>query len=49
MTDAVARFASAEHHPDEGTSGSYLDSRGGCFSDWFLTTDHKRIALLYAG
>ena len=29
-------------------SGSYLDSEGGGISEWLLTTDHKRIALLYA-
>ena len=29
-------------------AGSYLDSEGGGLSEWLLTTDHKRIALLYA-
>ena len=48
MTDAVAAFAGAEPHREEGTTGSYLESRGRGFSEWLLTTDHKRIAILYA-
>ncbi len=48
MTDAVASFDDAEPRSEEGTTGSYLDSQGRGFADWLLTTDHKRIALLYA-
>ncbi len=48
MTDAVASFVEAEPDPAEGTTGSYLDAHGSGFSEWLLTTDHKRIALLYA-
>ena len=48
MTDAVASFEDAEPRREVGTTGSYLDSHGAGFSEWLLTTDHKRIALLYA-
>ena len=48
MTDAVASFDDAEPRSEEGTTGSYLDSQGRGFAEWLLTTDHKRIALLYA-
>jgi hypothetical protein len=48
MTDAVAAFQSAEPHHEEGVTGSYLDSHGRGLGEWLLTTDHKRIALLYA-
>ena len=48
MTDAVASFEGVEPRGEEGTTGSYLDSHGGGFSEWLLTTDHKRIAILYA-
>ena len=48
MTDAIASFETAEPQHEAGTTGSYLDSHGSGFSEWLLTTDHKRIALLYA-
>ena len=44
MTDAVAPFTDAEPRHEEGTTGSYLDAHGSGFSEWLLTTDHKRIA-----
>ena len=43
--------ASLDDAPFSGrarAAGSYLDSEGGGLSEWLLTTDHKRIALLYA-
>ena len=48
MTDAAASFDSAEPRDEHGTAGSYLDAHGGGLSEWLLTTDHKRIAILYA-
>ena len=47
MTDASPR--SIAPLPERArAAGSYLDSEGGGLSEWLLTTDHKRIALLYA-
>jgi hypothetical protein len=46
MTDAVASFDRPEPHHAHGATGSYLDSHGGGLSEWLLTTDHKRIAIL---
>ena len=48
MTDAVASFGDAEPAREPEETGSYLGSRGGGVSEWLLTTDHKRIAILYA-
>ncbi|HTY40945.1 MAG TPA: cbb3-type cytochrome c oxidase subunit I, partial [Thermoanaerobaculia bacterium] len=48
MTDLVADFAPPEPRQAEGTAGSYLDSHGRGLSEWIFTTDHKRIAILYA-
>ncbi|MBV9289564.1 MAG: cbb3-type cytochrome c oxidase subunit I [Hyphomicrobiales bacterium] len=48
MTDAVASFSDAEPGREDDETGSYLKSRGGGVSEWLLTTDHKRIAILYA-
>ena len=48
MTDAAAPIDHAEPRSRSVIAGSYLDSEGGGLSEWLLTTDHKRIALLYA-
>ena len=48
MTDLVADFAPPQPRQAEGTAGSYLDSHGRGLSEWIFTTDHKRIAILYA-
>jgi cytochrome c oxidase subunit 1 len=44
----VASFDRAPLPKRAEPAGSYLDSEGGGLSEWLLTTDHKRIALLYA-
>ena len=36
MTDAVASFEGVEPRGEEGTTGSYLESHGGGFSEWLL-------------
>ena len=48
MTDAVVPIDHAEPRGARIVAGSYLNSEGGGLSEWLLTTDHKRIALLYA-
>ena len=47
MTDAVAPIDHVEPRRDRATAGSYLDRRIHP-AQWLLTTDHKRIAMLYA-
>ncbi len=48
MTDAAASFDETSPETDGETTGSYLAAKSGAISEWLLTTDHKRIALLYA-
>src|SRR5947209_9383301 len=48
MTDAAASFDGAATLRGHAETGSYLESHGHGLSEWLLSTDHKRIGILYA-